>query len=111
MDKPRTLEECMVALNKLLSPEDQAEFLKMSEDDLVSLHHGLGRWIRNNWGLWEEQELFHHMKSLGFLHQDDMSQAIIVEYWNRLNNQPSQLEEDIAKYKKYWEEHGQKVSS
>jgi hypothetical protein len=111
MDKSSTLEECMIALNKLLHPEDQVELLKMSKDDLISLHHGLGQWIRNNCGLWEELDLFHHMKSLGFVHQDDMSQAIIVEYWNRLHNQPSQLEEDITHSKAYWEEHGSKDSA
>jgi len=24
----------------------------MKEDDLILLHHGLGRWIRNSYGLW-----------------------------------------------------------
>lgn len=110
MDKPSTIDECMDALNKLLSPQDQDEFLQVSEDDLVLLHHGLGRWIRNNWGLWEPEAadgtLLKHMKDLGFIHPDDMSQSIIVEYWSRLHNRPSQLQERIAFYKEYWEKHG-----
>jgi len=106
MDKPRTIEECMKAFDIVLLPADQLEFVQASKDDLIMLHHSLGRWIRNNWGLWEEGELFHHMKSLGFIHPDDMSQSIIVEYWNRLHGQPSQLKEDIAHYKEYWEKNG-----
>jgi Ca2+-binding EF-hand superfamily protein len=103
MDKPKTLEECMEALNKMLSPEEQVEFLKMTKDDVGRLHHGFGRWIRNNWGLWEGGELLEHMKSLGFIHPDDMSHSILVEYWNRQHQQPSQLQEDIQYYKEYWE--------
>lgn len=103
MDKPRTLEECMVALDNVLDPEDKIEFLKMPKEKLVLIHHTLGRWIRNNWGLWEGGELLEHMKSLGYIHPDDMSQSIIVEYWNRSHNQPSQLQEDIQYYKEYWE--------
>lgn len=108
MPKPGTIDECMTALTEVLSPEDQVEFLKASANDLALYHHGLGRWIRNNWGLWEEDDekspLLKHMKSLGFQHPDDMSQAIITEFWNRMNNQPSQLKEDMEQSAKYWEE-------
>ncbi len=106
MNKPSNLEECMTALNEMLSKEDIAEFLKMSKDDVGRLHHGLGQWIRNNWGLWEEKELFHHMKSLGFIHQDDMSHSIMTEFWNRLHNEPSQIAEDVKYYAEYWEKNG-----
>lgn len=103
MDKPKTIEECMVALGSMLSPEDKAEIVKMKKDDLSWLHHGLGRWMRNNWDLWQGGPLVDHMTSLGFQHPDDMSQSIIVEYWNRVNNKPSQLQEDIKRYAAYWE--------
>ena len=104
MDKPSTLEECIKAFKDILSPQDQIEILKMPHNKLIMMHHGLGRWIRNNWGLWEkESPLYQHMLALGFCHPDDMSQAIIVEYWCRLNNQPSQLQNDI-KISKEWAE-------
>lgn len=103
MDKPRTIDECMTALTKILDPEDQAEFLRTSKDDVGSLHHSLGRWIRNNWDLWKGGELLEHMKSLGFIHPDDMSHSILTEFWNRMNGHPSQLQEDIQYYKEYWE--------
>jgi hypothetical protein len=103
MSNPRTLEECMVALNDLLSKEDLAEFIKMSKDDVGRHHHGLGQWIRNHWGLWQGGELLEHMKSLGFIHPDDMSHSIMTEYWNRLHNEPSQIKEDVQYYKEYWE--------
>ena len=105
MDKPKTIDECMVTFNKVLSPEDQVEILKMEEEDLSILHHGLGRWIRNNWGLWDVKgDLYKHMIELGFIHADDMSQTLIEEYWARMLNRPSKIQEKIEKYAKFWEE-------
>lgn|SRR5574337_515508 len=103
MNKPTTIDECMIAFNEVLSPEDQVEFLKMTKDDVGRLHHSLGRWIRNNWDLWKGGALLEHMKSLGFIHPDDMSHSLMIEYWNRMHNQPSDIEKDIQYYKEYWE--------
>jgi hypothetical protein len=108
MAKPTTIDECMIAFNEILSPEDQIEILKMEEEDLVSLHHGLGRWIRNNWGLWDEIDtsssntLLRHMTGMGFQHPDDMSQTLIEEYWARMLNKPSKIQEKIAHYTEFW---------
>jgi hypothetical protein len=102
MDKPTTLEECMIALTKILSIEEQAQLTKMTEDELGDTHHGLGQWLRNNWDLWKGGPLLEHMKSLGFIHPDDMSHSIIKEFWNRLNDRPSQIQEDIKYYAEYW---------
>ena len=107
--KPKTVEECMKEFLIILSPENQLELAMSSRDDLIKYHHGLGRWIRNNWDLWSNQldgSLFGHMKTLGFTHPDDMSQALIVEFWNRTNNQPSQLSEMAEEYRKYWSKYG-----
>lgn len=103
MSKPKTIDECMIELTKLLSKEDLAEILKMSANEVGRMHHSLGQWIRNNWDLWKGGELKAHMESLGFIHPDDMSNSILMEFWNRLNNQPSQLQSDIEEYKKFWE--------
>ncbi len=102
MSRPTTLDEAMQALMETLSVENQVELTRMKEEDLIRTHHGLGRWIRNNWGLWEDSELFWHMQSLGFTHPDDMSSSIIHEFWSRMNNLPSKLQEQIARYKEYW---------
>lgn len=102
MIKPSNIEECMAALMERLSKEDQADILKMSKNDLAMLHHNLGQWIRNSWGLWADSALKKHMSSLGFIHPDDMSQAIIVEFWNRLNNQASEIKQDAEASQVYW---------
>lgn len=100
--KPTSLDECMSALQEVLTPEEQAEVIGMTRQELIQCHHGLGQWIRNNWDLWKGGVLCDYMKKLGFIHPDDMSQSIIHEYWTRANKLPSVLAEDIEKYKKFW---------
>lgn len=103
---PTTLDECMTALGEILTPEEQMMVTQMTKDDLIQCHHGLGRWIRNNWGLWQGGPLLEHMKAMGFKHPDDISQSIIEEWWARMNNKPSTMQADIQEYKEYWEKQG-----
>lgn len=105
--QPTTLDEAIAAFAKILNNGEVAQVVSMAEDDLITLHHGLGTFIRNNWGLWDENSpLYNHMRSLGFLHADDMSMSLIREFWNRANKKPSQLAEEIAEYKDYWDKNG-----
>ena len=49
------------------------------------MHDSLGRWIRNEWGLWTGSELKDELMGKGFNHPDDMSNYIIeefIKYWN-----------------------------
>jgi hypothetical protein len=102
MNKPTTLEECMAALTQALSEEDRLWLAQMKEEDLITTHHSVGGWIRNNWDLWKGGLLLEHLKSLGFIHPDDMSSSIIREWWARNNNKPSTLQQDIKEYAEYW---------
>jgi hypothetical protein len=102
LNSPSNIEEAIRALMQKLSIEDQVAITHMTEDEVGSLHHSLGQWIRNNWGLWAGGPLLDHMKSLGFIHADDMSSSIIREFWARMNKLPSKIAEEIEEYKKYW---------
>ena len=82
---PSNLKEAIVKLDNDLSEEDKQFLL---ENGALSVHHTLGRWIRNNWGLWDEQsELKLNMTKLGNIHPDDMSNFIIEEYIKHLKEQ------------------------
>lgn len=100
---PQTIEEVIPAFDKLLNEKDKQDLINSKEDDLITYHNDLGRYIRNNWGLWTKGTLFVVMSELGFTHPDDMSQSLIREYWNVKNGHPSMLMEDMQKYKEYWE--------
>lgn len=104
--KPRTIEEAMDAFPKIMSGDDLMDLVTSDKEDLITYHHDLGRWIRNNWGLWEQGPLFGFMKALGFKHPDDMSQALIHEYWTRMNKLPSVLQEDMDRANEHWKREG-----
>lgn len=78
---PKTVEEAIEFLDKELNKEDK-EFL--IEHGAVSVHHSLGRWIRNNWGLWESSELKGLLMEKGYSEPDEMSNYIIEEYIKHL---------------------------
>ena len=89
---PNNLEQAIEYLDKLLQEEDKEylfkEYILQLEKAALSVHHSLGRWIRNNWGLWNEEdnELKANLKKLGYEHPDDMSNYIIEQYLKHLKN-------------------------
>ena len=102
---PVDLENSFDALDNTLSPEDIDTIKNMPEDNISSLHMGLGMWIRNNWGLWKKEgPLVKYFNDLGIFHPDDMSGIILTSYWRHLHNQPIELEQQIRYYQQYWED-------
>lgn len=79
---PKTVDEAVKTLAKIVSKEDRDYLL---ENGAISMHDSLGRWIRNEWGLWADSELKNELEKKGFEHPDDMSNYIIeefIKYWN-----------------------------
>lgn len=106
MNIPANIDEAMKHLMETLSVEDQIAITRMTEEETYSLHHSLGQWMRNNWGLWGGGPLKDHLEAMGFIHADDMSGSLIREFWARMNKLPSKLEEEIQYYKDYWKKQG-----
>lgn len=102
---PSNLKECFEVLDIWFSADDQKIILEAETEDIMyDLHHGLGRKIRNDWGLWkEDSNLFRYFKSLGIWHPDDMSGIILVSYWRLKHNQPINLDQQIKYYQDFWE--------
>lgn len=102
---PIDLEDCITQLQtSVLCDEDREAIKKGTEDNLCLWHDNLGRWIRNNWGLWTDSDLFKWFKEKGIDHPDDMSGIILTSFWRRLHDKPLNLEEQIQKYQNYWKE-------
>jgi len=72
---PKTITEAVDILVHILSKEDLDKIKSMSDDDLTDLHFGLGQWIRNEFGLWNEN--YELMKDCGAKNQDDACSVII----------------------------------
>lgn len=81
---PKTVDEAVKTLAKIVSKEDRDYLL---ENGAISVHGSMGRWIRNEWGLWTGSELKNELMNMnkGLNHPDDMSNYIIeefIKYWN-----------------------------
>ena len=98
MPKPETI--CQAVREILNSPDAAA--LK-EEGAPTKFHHFTGRWIRNNWGLWDNKSKLHKaFNEIGIHHPDDMS-GIIMETAHRiLNGKRVNLAGQIAATQKYW---------
>jgi hypothetical protein len=82
---PLTLDAAVRLLNGLVPEGMQAQIAYMSEDQLSSLHMGLGRWIRDHLGLWgANPEL---LAATGESNADDGSAVIVKALWEKLRDE------------------------
>jgi len=85
---PVNLNDCFLQLDKILKPIDK-ETIKnyKSRGDMLGLHHGLGMWIRNNWGLWGGSRLQVYFAQRGFSEPDGVSAIILDGYYEWLKGE------------------------
>ena len=80
MNWPTTLEDAAKRVLDILEADDsKMTFSKMTKGGLIMLHPTLGRYIRNEFGLWLNNEEL--LKSCGKDHPDDASLVIIKRAW------------------------------
>lgn len=108
---PTNLEECIAELEKMYNqevPQGAVSIKKMEEGDfLATSHHSLGRYLRNEWGLWKKgTALVVYFKKLGLWHPDDMSGLILCSFHRHLRGKPLEVEAQVAYYKAHWEKMG-----
>lgn len=97
---PTNLEDILDYLDKSVSKEDKAEFLKSK---LGSFHNSIGRAMRNDWGLWDQNsEISQWFLSIGIWHADDMSGIILDSFRRRLIGLDIELNYQVENYKFYW---------
>ena len=82
---PSTLNDAVASLDGMLSDEAKAYLRDGGAQAASDMHHSLGRYLRNKWGLWADSELAQYMRDVEKVeHPDDMSHAILVAYCNSL---------------------------
>lgn len=85
---PRDLGECMQELDRLLATKDREMMkAKTTRNDMIAYHHGLGTFLRNNWGLWGGSRLQQYFFARGLNHPDNMSALVLEYYHDWLNGQ------------------------
>lgn len=82
---PKDLGEAFLELDKELPEIDRKEMAALkTRNDMITYHHGLGTWLRNNWGLWGGSRLQKYFTDKGIGHPDDMSSIVLFYYWDWL---------------------------
>jgi len=83
---PKSIKECFMELDKLLPKEDIQKIKELkNKSGTIEYHHGLGTWIRNNWGLWGGSRFQKYMEDRVKDEPDGMSAMILEFYWEWLN--------------------------
>lgn len=82
---PETVDEAVGRLMVILDSEQKISIANMPEDDLISLHFGLGVQIRNAFCLHNTNSKL--LASCNTQHPDDASQIIIDKLWNQLRHE------------------------
>ena len=90
-DYPQTVSDAVQQLLSALSEQNKAEIRNTAEEELIDHHLGLALWIRNNFGLWSQnQSLLDSCKLVGGYHQgqtieaDKASSIIVKALWETL---------------------------
>ena len=81
---PTTVDAAVRILMGLVPVEEQAKITLLNENQLLSLHFGLGQWVRNYFGLWgNNPEL---LKATGETDADEASSVILHKFWLALRD-------------------------
>lgn len=81
---PQTVEEAVRLLRSLVPEDQQASIAAMPEEELMTLDFGLGTWIRNNLGLWQENQAL--LNATECHSADDASAVIVRAFWLALRS-------------------------
>lgn len=97
---PKNLDDAMLQLDKIISPESQAKVKIIPEDSVcLALHNRLGQWMILNWGFYGGSRLSHYLRSAGVTYPDDMADFLILAYHRRLNGKPIEIKELATYYR------------
>lgn len=104
--KPTTLGEAILWVLSHLRDVDIKVMRHMNEEELrARIHHGFGRNMRNDLGLWEDVKppIYTHFENLGIKHPDDISAVIFTACVRYLRREPMDLSGQVNFFKAYWE--------
>lgn len=104
---PNDLTEAFTALDIIMSgsePEEVEWFKNTPEDECIgATHNGIGRWIRNEWGLWNKESIMYkYLNAMGLWHADDMSGILLTSYHRYLNKKELDLKGQIQTCLDFW---------
>jgi hypothetical protein len=111
IEKCVDLDSCMDWVHELHEeqPEYQ-EWLRLPDEEALSVHHGFGTWLRNTLQLWHNGPANKWFNDHGIYHADDISSIILQSTHRRFNKKHIDLEAQIKAYQKHWAKYDPKVN-
>lgn len=99
---PTNLDEAVEIIIKGMGTED-IQFVK-DRDNSVSVHHTMGRYLRNSWSLWDKDThlVQWFIKEHGLCHADDLSGLILDALWCKIRGEKHDIEAQVDRYKEHW---------
>jgi len=82
----KTIQDAVEYLKEHVSRGEMEAFAAMDSEDIIVFHYGLGRWIRNEMGLWADNKEL--LEDCGMEHPDDASYVIMEAFWKHLRSFP-----------------------
>lgn len=103
MNEPTTIRE---AVNVLVSGLSDSELKFIRENDSSSVHHTVGRNIRNEWGLWNINSPLRldAVNTYKIAHPDDISGLIFAWVWALVRNETFDPYKECERFHKHWEQ-------
>ncbi len=83
IEPPKTITETVDRLITVLDDEHKVAIAAMPQEELINLHFSLGSAICNAFGFWDPKGPL--LNSCQPMHPEDISDQIIHELWQRLN--------------------------
>ncbi len=101
---PTTIAAAVDVLVAAMTDEELSEISRGATTAMA--HHGLGRWLRNNWSLWDLTTPLNRdaVKTYGLAHGDDLSSLILNWAWAKIEQGGSVFEPQAhaEELKEYW---------
>lgn len=104
---PRTFDEAVEALFRALGEEERRWFVSTPQSTSVE-HHGVGRFLRNSWSLWERETVLVQWfrQNLRVGHADDISGLILDGLVAKVMGVPFDPENAAKRYHEHWKKYG-----
>lgn len=102
---PSDLEEAVRAIVGHLDEESLKMIKSLNAETARAMgHHGIGLWIRNNWGLNAKTGPLYRwaVENLGLYHADDISSVVVHCVWADLSRNERNLNKLIQSMKDHW---------
>lgn len=100
---PVTIEEAVQLLRDGLTEEDRVG-IRMTKTS-CEFHYTAGRWLRNNWTLWDERShLRAAFRAIGLSHPDDISAYLVKQIWVEARGLVFDPAAFVAMRQEFWRE-------